>query len=388
MQWINFLHLYQPANTKDYYIQEAVEKSYSRILRALEENPEARFTLNINGCLILRLCDMGYEWLVKRFRDLYEKGQIEIVSTAAYHPVLPLLPKREIIKQIKEQEGILKEKLGVKKRPSGFFLPEMAFSPEIAKTLVGLKYKWIILDEIAYNGKLDQVDFAKVYQDKDSGLKVVFRSRRFSNTYIPEKLRMELESDSQSPDLVVTASDAELYGLRHEDPTGEFENILRQEGLELKTISEHIAGRETVKIKPLACSWESMPKELLDNQPYVLWKGRHNKIHELLWKLADLTLVTVWENQSDPQYYWARWHMVRGLASCTFWWAASRDFNHNFGPYAWNPDEIERGLEEFIRAIRSIENSNTRKTKLKAEKIFIKTKELIWKRHWLHYWKK
>jgi hypothetical protein len=80
--------------------------------------------------------------------------------------------------------------------------------------------------------------------------------------------------------------------------------------------------------------------------------------------------------------------MVRGLASCTFWWASAKDFKHNFGPYAWNPDEIERGLEELIRSIRSLENEKLRADKLKAEKIYLKIKAMIWKRHWQYYWKK
>jgi alpha-amylase/alpha-mannosidase (GH57 family) len=176
MLWINFIHLYQPANTNSEYIIQAAENSYKRILRALQKNNNTRFTININGCLIERLLELGYKDLIADFKKLAEEGRIEIVSTAAYHPVLPLLPKVEVVKQIKKQEKILKKYLGIKKRPNGFFLPEMAYSPEISRVIHALGYKWIIIDEIARTGKIDETDISKVYKDINSGLKVVFRS--------------------------------------------------------------------------------------------------------------------------------------------------------------------------------------------------------------------
>ncbi len=186
MKWINFIHLYQPANTNNYYVKEAVEHSYSRILRALQENPNVKFTININACLLYQLDHLGYRWLIDGFKKLYEKKQIELVSTASYHPVIPLLPEHEIRKQVLEQEDALKKYLNVQEKPKGFFFPEMAYSSQSAKVIKDLGYKWIILDEIAYQGHLDKVDFEKIYLDKTSQLKVIFRSRRQSNTYIPD----------------------------------------------------------------------------------------------------------------------------------------------------------------------------------------------------------
>jgi len=386
MKWINFIHLYQPANTNNYYVKEAVEHSYSRILRALQENPDIKFTININACLLYQLDHLGYMWLIDGFKELYEKKQIEIVSTASYHPVIPLLPEHEIKKQVLEQEDALKKYLNVQEKPKGFFFPEMAYSPQSAKVIKDLGYEWIILDEIAYQGHLDKVDFEKVYLDKISQLKIIFRSRRQSNTYVPD-LIFSLKK-KQKDVLIITATDGELYGLRHQDPSGELEKSLKIPELKTKTISEYIENREVLAIKPLACSWESMPKELESNQPYILWNGRNNPIHKELWKLANLAMVTLKKNKKDENYNWGRWHLVRGLASCTFWWASAKDFKHNFGPYAWNPDEIERGLEELIRSIRSLESEKLRADKLKAEKIYLKIKAMIWKKHWQYYWKK
>jgi len=75
------------------------------------------------------------------------------------------------------------------------------------------------------------------------------------------------------------------------------------------------------------------------------------------------------------------------LASCTFWWASAHDFRL-YGPLAWNPDEIEKGANELIRSVRALNDPRTRQAKIKAEKLYIKIKQLIWHKHWHYYWLK
>jgi len=401
LTWVNFLHWYQPANTDGHIIKEATEMSYWRLVRALEEHPNIKFTWNIAGCLILRWEELKYFSLIKRIRKLIEKGQVELTGSVAYHPILPLIPEKEIITQIKENEDILRYYFGLPSprdtrsygkaskdiKLKGFFLPEMVYSHKAAKIVRKMGYGWLILDEIAYNGKLDKVDFNKIYEDKSSGLKIVFRSRKFSKCYVPDFLQKEIKKKNYQG-LYITATDAELFGLRHNDPTAEFEKLLKNKKLETMTISEFISEHEGAeKIKPLACSWESLEKELKQNKPYILWHDKDNKIQMKLWQLANLVYKTVEDYKKDDNYGWARWHFVRGLASCTFWWASAKDFRL-FGPISWSPDEIERGSNELIRAIRALDDVTTRRTKIKAERLYIKIKQMVWDRHWKYYWKK
>jgi len=392
MLWLNFLHLYQPANEDAHVIKEATEKSYWRLVRALEEHPQIKFTLNITGCLILRWEELNYFDLINRFKNLVAKGQIELVGSAAYHPILPLIPKKEAITQIKENEEILKRHFGQDFKPVGFFLPELAYSREVVKIIKAIGYKWLILDEIAYNGELNKVDYNNVYQDKSCGLKIVFRNRKLSKSYVPETILKLLDFSSakneQEDKAVITATDAELYGLRHEDPTAEFERLLSQNDFTTLLISEFVDKyRKVEKIDPLPCSWESLEDELKQSKPYILWFDKQNALQQKLWKLANLAYDTIEENSRDKNYHWARWHLVRGLAGCTFWWASAKDFRL-FGPISWSPDEIERGSNELIRSIRALDNVTTRKTKIRAERLYIKVKQMIWQKHWTYYWKK
>lgn len=404
MLWLNFLHFYQPANVEFYNIRKALDKSYWRLIRLLEEHPDLRFTINISGCLLERLADEKETAFLERLKFLVKKGRVELTGSAAYHGFLPLLPIDEVVRQIKTNEKILRKYFGVNFKPAGFFLPEMAYSPDVARIVKRLGYDWLILDEIAYSGNLKRRPvWGDFYIDEDSGLKVIFRNRELSGAYPPDKLKIvlkeplvtkKLESSGQKkdePGVFMTATDAELYGLRHEDPTAELEKIAKIKGLKTMTISGHgkSAGRKKlVKIKIWPSSWESSPSEVKNKQPFNLWRNRDNKIHSDLWLLAELALNLGSKFKKDKNFPWYRWHLVRGLASCTFWWASARDFSKIYGPYAWSPDDIERGLEDMVRSVRSLNDPKTKKAKLEAEKYYLRIKKRIWKEHWKKHWQK
>ena len=90
--------------------------------------------------------------------------------------------------------------------------------------------------------------------------------------------------------------------------------------------------------------------------------------------------------KNDRNIKWHRWHLVRGLASCSFWWASANDFTTSFGPYAWNPDIVERGLSDLLRSVRAIEDKKSLKDKLKAEALALRLKKNLWRCHWLKHW--
>lgn len=388
MLWINFLHFYQPANSE---IQNAIEKSYERIIRAIEEHSSVKFTVNITGCLLARIDeDIKRIDLIRRIKRLVLKGRLELVGSASYHAFLPLVDLRIVRDQIEENEKILKKYFGENIKLKGFFLPEMAYCPTVAKLVKELGYEWIILDEIASCGELNKVDFNKNYIDQESGLKVIFRNRKISQQYAPEVL-LKNSPSLKIDDPVISATDAELYGLHHIDHSANFEKLLYQLsnlGIETLTVSQFIEQRdklESTKIKLLKSSWESRIEEIKNYEPYLLWYSKNNKIQNLLWEFAQYVQVVYFANQHDPNIWWSRWHIMRGLASCTFWWASKHDMSHVYGPIAWNPDQIELGANELVRAIRDLEFSTSLDTKLEAENMYLEIIKVLWETHWTRH---
>ncbi len=387
MIWLNFLHLYQPANIEDFYIEESFEKSYARLIRLLTANKNLKFTVNISGCLLQRLADRPNDYKIEGenlfvvLQRLIKSGQLELVSSAAYHGFLPLLPEAEVRRQIKENKEILEKYFAKDFKVRGFFSPEMAYSKELARIIKDEGYEWLILDSIsAVNQSLD---FDKVFIDEDSGLKIIFRNRQYSRAYPPDEVKKLIVENKKS--LLITATDAELYGLRHKDHSAEMEKIVKNEKLETKNISEYISSfsqEDLERIKLRRSSWESEEKDLAQGESFIFWKNRKNPIHRDLWNLSYLSLDLLDKFPNDKNAYWQRWHLVRGLASCTYWWASASDFSFNFGPLAWNPDIVERGLEDLIRSVRAIESKDSLKDKLKAEVIYLRIKKNLWQRHW------
>jgi predicted glycosyl hydrolase (DUF1957 family) len=383
MLWINFLHLYQPPDSEIFVIKEAVEKSYSRLVSALEANPSAKLTMNITGCLVEQLRGLRYNDLLERMKKLVIRGQIELTGSVAYHCLMPLVPKKEIARQIKDNTAILKEAFGENIKLRGFFMPEMAYSPEAAKIVKNSGFDWLILDEICHSGKLNEVDYSKVYRAKASGLKIIFRSRKYSSTYVPKIVNKKYPYK----DLLITATDGELYGLRYHDRNGDFEKALANPDVQTATISEFIDSRKSFYVADLVRgNWEATESEIRSGNPYALWYGKDNEVHSQLWRFAEMIVSLVEKYHADRNGKWSRYYLSRGLASCTFWWASAKDFSRIFGPTAWNPDIIERGVNNLMRAVRSIEDKNSREEKIKAEAACLKIKQLIWRKHWEEYW--
>ena len=216
-------------------------------------------------------------------------------------------------------------------------------------------------------------------------MKIIFRSRKYSSTYVPKVVNKKYPYK----DLLITATDGELYGLHCRDKNGDLEKSLSNPLVQTALISEFIDSRKTFYLADLVRgNWESSEHELLDDNPYALWFDRKNEVHQKLWRFTEMVISLVEKYRTDRNRKWSRYYVSRGLASCSYWWASVKDFSHLFGPIAWNPEAIERGINNLIRAVRSIDDKASREEKIKAENECLKLKQLIWQKHWGEYWDK
>jgi alpha-amylase/alpha-mannosidase (GH57 family) len=380
LYWSDFLHIYQPPQQDPEILNQVTKESYLKIIKLLNLYPKLKITLNISGSLLEQLDHNGYIKVINDLKQLIKKGKIEIVGSAMYHPILPLLPEKEIKRQIELHNEICLKRFGKAYKPTGFYIPEMAYSKSVAKIVKQMGFKWIILDEINFPGKT--IDVNTKYKIKNNGLNVVFRNRKFSKSFPPESIVNSLENIKDK--YLITAHDGELYGHWHKNGDKDYKKAYTHKDIKPITISQYLKQLKTTKeISPKKASWESTPEELKNKMPYALWDNPKNKIHQLLWQLRALAIKSVSKNSNDPQYIWSRGHLDRGLASCSWWWAAEKRPDI-FSPITWNPTEIEKGLKELINSIRSLQNLNPQ-TKLEAEKIYISLTKAIWHKHWKKY---
>lgn len=383
MRWINVLHFYQPPLSHSDFVLEAAQFSYRRIADALLKSPDSRVTVNFSGCLLEQLLSLNQQELIADWQKLVARGQVELLGSAYWHALLPKISLDELERQVAAQEKILARLFKVS-RPAGFFAPELAYSPALAKWLVERGYYYAVVDEISVG---DQLTAGKqlFYQDRASGLVMAVRQREWSKKYPPETLAGDLSICSQD---LFTATDGELYGLRHRDYRGNLEKSWQNQEINKITVSQALVGQATfLPVDLLAASWESTPAELANQQPFAVWDDRHNYLQKILWSLADLAQEATRRFIDDNNQEWILRHLHQGLASCAWWWASNRDFAL-FSRRAWGPEEIIRGAEQLTRSVRSIENPASRPWKQQSDKIFCSLQSKVWQQHWQQWPKK
>lgn len=367
MHWSCLLHIYQPPWQKKEILKKVIRESYLPILEILERNKKVKITLNICASLTEFLIKYNFEEILKRIKNLAENGQIELTGSAIYHPILPLLPKTEVIRQIKLNENLNQKyfKKTWRPRPEGFFLPELCYDKKIARIIESLGYKWIILDEIAYNGEIGKVSFDKRYQIKDLRLEVIFRNRGLSDIFYTgwldseEKFWQALKNDGRSNNFLITAFDGENLG--HHKPGTEkiFEKLVNK--IETLTISELFKKYQEEKIiEPILSSWSTREIDLKEKIYYPLWFHPKNKIHQLQWQLTYLAIKQVNKYKEDEDYREARKLLDEALASDQYWWASAQPW--------WSQEIIKEGAEKLTEVLKILKNLD-KKIIEKAEKI-------------------
>jgi len=386
MIWVPFLHWYQPPNQTREIILKVIKESYDPAISLLERYLNARITLNVNGCLTEQIVAIQPA-LLERIKTLVLAGQIELAASAKYHPLLPLLPKSEIERQINLNIETNRHYFGDIYKPLGFFPPELAFSNELAEVASRMGFKWIILDEISLDGSLENEGCAKIYQHKNfPNLTLFFSDRQISHTIrSTDKLEAssfwsEVKGKIQKSQYLITANDGETFGhhFKHREEILEF--AFEDHEIQLFTLSQikRKFAKKLQSIIPQAGTWETTEENIKQKNPFPLWKDPKNKIHKLQWLLTEIAIHAVEqvekpEDDSGLVYASSRNHLDRGLHSCHFWWASAYPW--------WNPDIIIEGSTELIRSIRSLPELPA-SIKQKAEKIYAEISKTTWQWHW------
>jgi hypothetical protein len=354
MKWANFLHIYQPFDQQPDILAAIVAQSYRPILENLQKNKKVHLTLNINGALLELFDKYGYQDLIKILKEVGLEGRLEFTGCAKYHAFLPFMNKEEIIRQIKMNDETNKFYLGEAYQPQGFFPPEMAFKEELIPIIEECGFKWIILDEIALNGKTESVDYTKLYKIKNSALFVYFRERRMSNLIMsavvrsPETLKEAMANDLKSPRYLITAMDGETFG--HHRPGLEklLFDIFSTPEFDLVKISDLPKFyKETVEISPIKSTWASSPADIEKGIQFLSWSDPENAIHKWQWELLELVLKQVYAlDKNSTTYPIVRKMMDSALASDHFWWASAKPW--------WSMEMIEDGAYRLLETLQAI----------------------------------
>ena len=389
--WAQLLHFYQPPTQSPSVLRKVCNECYRPLIKVLLKYPQARVTVNINGVLTEMLHDCGHDDIINGLSKLAKRGQIEFTGSGKYHPILPLIPKEEMDRQIQLNLNTNRHLLGRGYRPQGFFPPEMCYSKEVVLPILDSGHQWIILSGIACNcPKSWPVDVIHYVKEGNRRLAVFFRDDIISNrisfqtvepTEFLDNLK-QLKGDKEKI-YVVTAMDAETFGHHVEhweelflaevyeqiEPSTEafvglkqaadlaYQHSLLFEDAKITQEVQAVTMSQLLElfplkgvVKPQVSSWSTSVGDLAAGNPYPLWMDKNNEVHRFQWEHLEICFELVGKanevSDSDETKRFAaiaRGLLDRALHSCQFWWASRRPM--------WDINLVHKGLLEQWQAI-------------------------------------
>ena len=143
------IHAHQPIGNFESVFENSYQKSYLPFIRAVERHPGIRIGLHISGPLL--------EWLDEKhpdyfalLRELVEKGQVEMVGSGFYEPILISIPPEDRIEQIRKMSDYLEKQFG--RRPGGAWLTERVWEPQLPWTLSAAGVEYTLVDDVHFLG--------------------------------------------------------------------------------------------------------------------------------------------------------------------------------------------------------------------------------------------
>ncbi|MFX1452238.1 MAG: hypothetical protein ACFFCM_15480, partial [Promethearchaeota archaeon] len=265
-------HIYQPPVQIPAVVKQIVNESYRPIIEALRDHPEAKITLNINATLTEQLHDFQHDDLIGAITTLASRGQIEFTGSGKFHPLLPLIPEPEILRQIELNNETNRHFFGKLFNPRGFFPPEMAVSEEVFKTVKKAGFDWMIMSGIANTLPEFPTNHISVHPN---GLKLLFRDDYTSIDCAFDKINnvdafvSRLYYKHTSEDYyVILAMDGETFGHHVKHAIRDFliplfQALPHRDDVKIYTVSEIVdkfpKGFTQV---PRDSSWSTMPYDI------------------------------------------------------------------------------------------------------------------------------
>ncbi len=399
--WAQLLHFYQPPTQVPSVLKKICDESYRPLLQVFNEYPNARVTINFNGVLTDMLMDCGHIDVIEGLRKLAESGQLEFTGTGKYHPILPLIPREEVKRQIDLNTQTNRRSFGKAYTPQGFFPPEMCYSQDILEPIIKSGFRWIILSGIACPAEWP-LDVIYRVESEGQDLAVFFRDDVLSNRISFQKLNasdfithLEEWRGQRENIYVVTAMDAETYGHHiqgweraflakvYEElgpPAEPIEEVKQAKALAGQHAAFLANGEAAGKIQmvtisqlldlfpqghpigPTPSSWSTSKGDMEAGDYYPLWQGRNNELHRLQWEhlnicieLVNKALEYADNEESRHSAAIARGLLDRAEHSCQMWWASNRPM--------WDINLIHMGLLDQLRTVvnayRAINKSGT-----------------------------
>ena len=138
------LHVHQPVGNFDEVFRSHADDVYLRFLRRAADAGLLPLTLHVSGPLLSWLERHGHAYL-DLVAELAQAGQLELLLSGFWEPVLPVLTREERQEQIGWMRHWLQDRLGVD--ATGLWLTERVWEPGLVRDLADVGVEYVFLDD-------------------------------------------------------------------------------------------------------------------------------------------------------------------------------------------------------------------------------------------------
>jgi predicted glycosyl hydrolase (DUF1957 family) len=330
------LHCYQPWWQFEGVLEKICVECYRPLFDLVNAHDGKHLTLNVQWALVEQLEKDGAGDVLSSIKKALADDKIELVSTAAYHPILPLISsemaERQILCDIE-----MKREWGIEASGKGFYLSELAYDPAVISTLKKFGAEWTLTDDVPFVAKFGGVPFDRIVAPDDLG--VFLRSNWWSGLITGENPISWREFRNRFPKeirqwtggkecYVILAMDAETFGHHHKNLLSDFLAPL----LEIFGENEN----EGVKIEPLGKIFDAFPKidgyvppgswattadDFRAGNHFPFWRSSWNRLHKIMWEISDLAVSCLNRKVRHDL------EILKCQTSCQFWHVAGGRYN-------------------------------------------------------------
>ncbi len=290
------LHNHQPVGNFDGVIEQAYQDSYLPFLDVFESFDPLKISLHTSGPLMVWLAEKHPEY-VHRVAGLVAAGRIEIIGGPFYEPILPMLPSRDRIGQIRRYTEYLNATFST--NVLGMWMPERVWESNLTADIARAGIAYTVLDDYHFKAAgLAEEELQSYFLTEDDGnvLRVFPGSERLRYTIpfeAPEKTIEYASAFAQKfpGSVLVFGDDGEKFGTWPDTKYHVYErgwlrsffSLLQQNAGWLKTqtlsevVNEH-APRGKVYLPD--CSYREMTEWALPVPQQNLYDEITHQLHE------------------------------------------------------------------------------------------------------------
>jgi alpha-amylase len=211
------LHCHQPIGNFGWVIEQATAGSYRPLLQALDRHPKVPYVLHVSGPLL--------EWWLEHAKDVVElvrggvkRGQVELQASGLYEPILPAIPRRDRVDQVRLHRAWLTELFGAE--VTSLWLTERVWEPALPSDLAFAGIRSVLVDDTQFEGAgltTDELDGFYTTEDQGKVVRLfpISKKLRYLIPFRPvdEIVAFLKERHAAGQRLLVFGDDGEKFGL-------------------------------------------------------------------------------------------------------------------------------------------------------------------------------